>query len=355
MKDHAVLFVQCANEVAHLRPQRAFHRPRFRPDHMDFDIPRAQRRGGFEGDETGADHDGAAGALRQFDDGTAIAQRAQHMDVGLIGSRDRQPHRLGAGRQQQAIIGNAGAVGDQHLARLGIDGGHFGIQTQVDFGLRIKAVRTQRQPILRRAAGEIVLRQVGTVDRCCGFAAQHDDAAAELLPPQHLRRGESRRTPADDDDCSGRIEEALAARLRLVALLPDHDAIALLLDLPHRKRAQRRRARRFPGAQIEAGVMPGTADAVADHKAFRQRPMVVTAMGVDGENLGSRAHQQNILVTDVPEQGPAGERAWRDALGEIGAGGCGLLISHDDLPSAVFVSGVLSVQSWCLQKLGAVG
>ena len=68
---------------------------------------------------------------------------------------------------------------------------------------------------------------------------------------------------------------------------PDEDAVALVLDLPDRERAQRRRARRLPGAQIEAGVMPGAADAVADHEPLRERPMIMAAMRVDGENLGA--------------------------------------------------------------------
>ena len=71
--------------------------------------------------------------------------------------------------------------------------------------LGIELVRPQRQPILRRAAGEIVLRQVGPVDRRRGVAAQHDDAAAEAAPPQHLGRRKARRPAADDDDPSRRI------------------------------------------------------------------------------------------------------------------------------------------------------
>ena len=53
--------------------------------------------------------------------------------------------------------------------------------------------------------------------------------------------------------------------------------------------------------------MPGAADAVADHEPLRERPVIMTAMRIDGENLGPGAHQQNILIADMAEQGLAGE------------------------------------------------
>ena len=127
---------------------------------------------------------------------------------------------------------------------------------------------------------------------------------------------------------SGASTGRLAARLRRLALLPDEDAVALVLDLPDRQRIKRRRARRLAAAQIEAGVMPGAADAVADHEPFRERPVIMAAMRVDGENLRPGAHQQDLLVADMAEQGLAAEFAWCDALREIRPGRRGLLFSH---------------------------
>ena len=63
MEDDAVLLVQRTNEVADLRAEHLLHRPRLQPDHMNLDVPRPQGGGGFEADEAGADHDGAARAL----------------------------------------------------------------------------------------------------------------------------------------------------------------------------------------------------------------------------------------------------------------------------------------------------
>src|ERR1700687_1768025 len=225
----------------------------------------------------------------------------------LISSQDRQAHRFRARRQQQTVIGNGATAGDDDIARFGIDRGDIAFEPKVDAGLRVKAVRTQRQPILRRATGKIILRQIWPIDRRSGIVAQHDDVAAKILPPQHVCRGKARRAATDDYDLAGRIDGSLAARLRLLALLPDEDAIALVLNLPDSERDKRRRARSLPSAQIEARVMPGTADALADYESIRERPVIMAAMRVDGENLRSGADQQDVLVADMAEQGLAGK------------------------------------------------
>src|SRR5436853_1900112 len=80
-----------------------------------------------------------------------------------------------------------------------------------------------------------------------------------------------------------------------------------MLDLPDCKRIERRRPCRLAGAQVETRMMPGAADAVAEHESVGERPVIMAAMRVDGENLGPRTHQQDILIADVTEQRPATE------------------------------------------------
>ena len=80
-----------------------------------------------------------------------------------------------------------------------------------------------------------------------------------------------------------------------------------MLDLSDRQRIQRRRARRLPGAQIETGVMPRTADTLVNHQSLRQWPMIMAAMRVDREDVRSRAHQQNVFTADMAEQVFAGK------------------------------------------------
>jgi hypothetical protein len=54
-------------------------------------------------------------------------------------------------------------------------------------------------------------------------------------------------------------------------------------------------------------MMPGAADAVANHESLRERSVIMTAMRVDGKNLRPGTYQQNILIADVTEQGLAAE------------------------------------------------
>ena len=135
MEDDAVLLMQRAHEVAHLGPEHALHRPLLRRHDMNLEFARAQCGRGLEPDETRADHDDAARAFHRVDDGAAIAERAQRMDMRLIGARDRQPHRLGAGRQQQAVVGDRSAAGEDDVARLGVDRDDIGLEPQVDIEL----------------------------------------------------------------------------------------------------------------------------------------------------------------------------------------------------------------------------
>ena len=76
MEDDAVLLMQCANEVAHVRSEHALHRTLLRRHHMDLDIMRAQRRRDLEPDKTGTDYDYAARAVEGANDRPAIRQRA---------------------------------------------------------------------------------------------------------------------------------------------------------------------------------------------------------------------------------------------------------------------------------------
>ena len=142
MEDDAVLFVQCAYEIAHVSPKHALHRPLLRRHHVDLDIARAQCRRGLEADKAGADHDRAARAAHSSNDRSTIRKRAQRMDMGLIGARDQQPHRLRTRRQQETFVGNGLATGDDDVARFGIDRGDIAFEPKVDAGIRVKAVRT---------------------------------------------------------------------------------------------------------------------------------------------------------------------------------------------------------------------
>ena len=88
---------------------------------MNLDVARAQRGRDFEADEAGAEHDGAARRLGALDDGAAVGERAQRVNMRLVGARDRQPDRLGAGREQQPVVGEPCSIGERDLARARVD------------------------------------------------------------------------------------------------------------------------------------------------------------------------------------------------------------------------------------------
>ena len=300
--------MQGADEVAHLRPQHALHRPLLQPDDVNLDISGAQCRCGLEPDKARADHDRAPRAVGQCNDGAGIGQRAQHVNMGLVRARYRQAHRLRAGRQQQAVVGDGLAAGRDDMTCAGVDRRDLGVEPQVDLRLGVEIIRPQRQPVLRRAAGEIILGQVRPVHRRRRLGAQHHDAAAIILPPQHLGCGKARRATADDHD-PGRAHRwrPSPAASGCSRFSRTKMRSSSLLDLPDRDRAERRRPCGFAGAQVETGVMPGTTDALAGHEAFGERPVVMAAMRADRKDLRTRTHQQDFVVADVAEQRLAGE------------------------------------------------
>jgi len=283
-------------------------------------------------------------------------QSASERSVRRFGARDRQADRLGAGRKQQAVVGHLAAVGQRDLACAGIDRGDIGGEAQIDAILRVEAVRTERHPVLRRIAGKVVLGEVRPVDRRCVVVAQHHDAAAELLAPQHLGSRKAGSAPADDDDpvrCrAGRPLARLALRLRL---LRAHENLAVaLLDRPARERGQGRGAHRFPGPQVETGMMPGAADRVADNEPIHQRTVVVRAVGADREHLRPTPHQQNLLVADMAGQLAAiGKLGERNALRQIGPAVLRFVRCHCPLPVRRRVRDTRSIGCRCAGKSSA--
>jgi len=113
---------------------------------MNLDIPGAQGCGDLEPNEARSDHDSALCPVGRCDDRAAIVERAQQMNVRLVGAGDRQPHGLRTGRQQQAIEGNGLAAGKQYFLGLAVDRCDFGAESQIDPRLSIEIGRPQRQP-----------------------------------------------------------------------------------------------------------------------------------------------------------------------------------------------------------------
>ena len=90
VEDDAVLLVQAAHEVSHLRAEHALHRPLVRRHDVHLDPTRAQRCGDFQTDEARADDDCASCRRGGFDDCAAIGERSQGVYVRKVHPGQRQ-------------------------------------------------------------------------------------------------------------------------------------------------------------------------------------------------------------------------------------------------------------------------
>jgi hypothetical protein len=85
------------------------------------------------------------------------------MDVRKIAAGNVEVDRFGAGGEEQRAEALPGAVCEPDFAGLGIDCDRTGAELQLDPLLAIKIGRAQRDPFLRRVAGQVVLRQIGSI------------------------------------------------------------------------------------------------------------------------------------------------------------------------------------------------
>jgi hypothetical protein len=97
MENHTMLLVQRAHEVAHLRPENAFHRPLLGRDHMGFDTTLAQGGGDLETNKTRTEYGNPARRLGAPDNRATVGEGTQREDVGRVCAGDRQSNGLSAG------------------------------------------------------------------------------------------------------------------------------------------------------------------------------------------------------------------------------------------------------------------
>jgi hypothetical protein len=77
-----------------------------------------------------------------------------------IAAGQREPHRLGAGREQQRVIGMAAPLRGLDLPAPRIDGRDARAKLEIDLVLAIELGRAQGNPVFGSAAGKIVLGEV---------------------------------------------------------------------------------------------------------------------------------------------------------------------------------------------------
>ena len=151
----------------------------------------------------------------------------------LVGAGNRETDRLGASCQQQAVVGDRAPVRELNLPPRHIDAGDLRPEPQIDTVLGIEALGPQRDPILLRISGEVILGQVRPVDGRHIVVAQHHDASLEMVTPEHLCCREAGGASADDHDPVRSTGRRLAAWLRFLLLqLLAHENLAVLLLHP---------------------------------------------------------------------------------------------------------------------------
>src|ERR1035437_5370665 len=200
MERHAVPLVQGTDEAADLLAEDLQHRNRFRRDHVDGDIARAQRCRHFEPDETRADHDAPLRLVRRGDQCVGVGAGAQIMDVRPRGAWYFEADRFGAGGEQQSVITVACTVDEFHVTMSRIDRGHPGVQLQLDTVCLIESEISEWHALRGLGPREISLGKSGAVARHRRVGAQHRDASRIAKTPQHFCGGVARRSTAYDHD-----------------------------------------------------------------------------------------------------------------------------------------------------------
>ena len=166
VETHAVLFVQRPDERRRAPgPCTRSSGTASGADDVHLELARAQRRRDLEADEARADHDRALALLRRRDDGAAVGQRAQVVHVRQILAGQAEMDRLGAGREQQRVVWKRRALPRAPPSSRRCRCASPRAAHEIDVMLGVEVRRAQRDPLLGRVAGEVVLREVRPVVR----------------------------------------------------------------------------------------------------------------------------------------------------------------------------------------------
>jgi hypothetical protein len=101
--------------------------------------------------------------------------------------------------------------------------------------------------------------------------------------------------------------------------LPHENLVTHPFDSPARDGVERRRAEGFSRAQAETGMMPRASHGVPNDETLGKRPVVMSALCADRENLVTAAHQDHVFAIDLTESHRSiSEIANRTSVSKIG-------------------------------------
>ena len=201
---HAVAAVQFGVPVGQLGCQHAAQQARGGFQHGHGQPFLAGGGSHFQADEATTNHHHGQiffdAQCHAFGHGIGIAFAAQGQHASGIAPRQRQAARGGAGGQQQAAVGQCGAVGQQHALGRAVDAGygHAGMQFDVLAGQHFGGAHHQLGRF--HVASQPGLGQRRAVVGAIGLIAQHGDAAFVAAAAQGFGGLYAGLSCADDDD-----------------------------------------------------------------------------------------------------------------------------------------------------------
>ena len=167
-------------------------------DDRELHAARGERFHDDAADEAGADLQHARARLRQRHDLARVGERPARVHALHVDARDRRPDRRRAGREQQGVERDGGAVVEQHLASGRVDrlrpSGHEFDALPGEVVLALAQVR----PRLVDPAHQQVRNRHPRIRRLGLVADQHDGVVRRLLADR-LRRDDAGGAVAEDD------------------------------------------------------------------------------------------------------------------------------------------------------------
>ena len=184
----------------------------------------------------------------------------------------------------------------------------------------------ERQPFLWCRPRQKILRDIGAIVGS-GLVGIHDrNRAFVSLGAQRGGRAVPGRAAADDEHRFGRRTAAGPCPRWCGGLARHPDLAVALLDDVAIEGSERGRTQRLPRAEAEAGVVPWTANRVADDQSLREWSAIVAARGADREPLPSCASEQDRLAINVSGYAPSPSRTWSGAMPSRRSGPVGFCI-----------------------------
>ena len=197
---HAVVGVQAAEHLTDLVAQDAVQGRRGGVDEDDLGAHLSSGRGDLRADPTGSNHRHATGGANGVAEPDRIADRAEVVDAGEIGSGDVEVARLGAGRHDSGRERQVLVAVEEEVASVGVEGFDGASRQQLDVVGRIEALVVDACRLRRDLAAQHRLGQRGSLVRGFVLVADEHDTPVEAGGAGTFSRFGAGNAGADDHE-----------------------------------------------------------------------------------------------------------------------------------------------------------